>query len=107
MSLEPRNAGFIRQNRSVDHALPGESGAPPAHWFIASVRDNSFAREPLHEPTVAGRARHSVRAAAECNVDCIRGAQGTARPTVAQWSMVFMRKNCFAIKPPHERGYSD
>jgi NADH-quinone oxidoreductase subunit N len=49
------------------------------------------------EPTVAGRARHSVRAAAGCNVDCIRGAQGTARPTVAQRFMVFMRDNCFAI----------
>jgi hypothetical protein len=40
-----------------------------------------------------------VRAAAGCNVDSIRGAQGTARPTVAQRFIVFMRDNCFAINP--------
>jgi hypothetical protein len=74
---------------------------------MVSMRDKPFVISAPHEPTFAGRARHSVRAAAQCNVDCIGGAQGTARPTVAQRFMVSMRDNSFAInalhEPPHRK----
>ena len=87
--------------RIVDCIRGAQGTARPtvAHRFMVFMRDNSFAIEPLHEPTLAGGARHSVRAAPGCIVDCIRGAQGTARPTVAQRFIVFTRDNCFAIKP--------
>jgi branched-chain amino acid transport system substrate-binding protein len=78
---------------------PFVAGATKGCGRFMVPRRASRSVESLHEPTVAGRARHSVRAAAGCNVDCIRGAQGTARPTVGQRFMVFMRDNCFAINP--------
>jgi hypothetical protein len=33
-----RNAGFIRQNRSVDRTLPDKPGVPRARRFMVSVR---------------------------------------------------------------------